>query len=106
MNVRDLIPWSRNEERLPVARRDERSDPVSTLRSDIDRLFDQAFGSFGLPSFASTPSWPNIEVRRKDGELLVTAEVPGWSFAGSDAPRTAMRQAGIPNASTANSNAG
>ena len=79
MNVRDLIPWSRNEERLPVARRDERSDPVSTLRSDIDRLFDQAFGSFGLPSFASTPSWPNIEVRRKDGELLVTAEVPGMS---------------------------
>ena len=76
MNVRDLIPWSRNEERLPVARRDERSDPVSTLRSDIDRLFDQAFG---LPSFASTPSWPNIEVRRKDGELLVTAEVPGMS---------------------------
>ena len=73
MNVRDLIPWSRNEERLPVARRDERSDPVSTLRSDIDRLFDQAFGSFGLPSFASTPSWPNIEVRRKDGE------VPGMS---------------------------
>ena len=64
MNVRDLIPWSRNEERLPVARRDERSDPVSTLRSDIDRLFDQAFGSFGLPSFASTPSWPNIEGRR------------------------------------------
>ena len=55
MNVRDLIPWSRNEERLPVARRDERSDPVSTLRSDIDRLFDQAFGSFGLPSFAKLP---------------------------------------------------
>ena len=64
MNVRDLIPWSRNEERLPVARRDERSDPVSTLRSDIDRLFDQAFGSFGLPSFASTPSWPTARYRR------------------------------------------
>ncbi|MBO6769705.1 MAG: Hsp20/alpha crystallin family protein [Erythrobacter sp.] len=79
MNVRDLIPWSRNEERLPVARRDERRDPISTLRSDIDRLFDHAFGSFGLPGLSSTPSWPSIEIRRKDGEFLVTAEVPGVS---------------------------
>ena len=31
-----------------------------------------------FPDKASS-SWPNIEVRRKDGELLVTAEVPGMS---------------------------
>ena len=82
MNVRDLIPWSRNAESLPVTRRMERADPVSTLRSDIDRLFDQAFGSFGsfgFPAFGRTPSWPSVEVRRNEGEMLVIAEVPGLS---------------------------
>lgn len=79
MNVRDLIPWSRSEERLPVARRNESYDPLATLRSDIDRLFDQAFGSFGLSGFSNAHSWPSIEVRRKDNELIVVAEVPGVS---------------------------
>lgn len=82
MNVRDLIPWSRSAETVPVAQRTDRTDPVSTLRSDIDRLFDQAFGSFGsfgFPSLTRSPSWPSVEVRRKDGEMIVVAEVPGVS---------------------------
>ena len=87
MSVRDLIPWSRNSNRTPAAYRDV--DPFMALHSEVNRLFDDVFRGFDLPSFgrfATWPSsrssawsmnWPNVEITEGDKEFRVIAEVPG-----------------------------
>ncbi|HZC37116.1 MAG TPA: Hsp20/alpha crystallin family protein [Sphingomicrobium sp.] len=76
MAFRDLIPFTR--ETNPSVWREEWA-PVS-FRREMDRLFDDFFrtptaGSFGTTSMMA--NWPSIDVKDKDNELLVTAEVPG-----------------------------
>ena len=79
MAIRDLIPFTR-ETTTPSLWRDW-DTPVSGFRREMDRLFDDFFrtpaltrsGEFG----GMTASWPSIDVKDKDNELLVTAEVPG-----------------------------
>lgn len=58
MAIRDLIPWSRQE----------------------NRLFDELFRDFGLPSmgsFGKSLAWPNLELGESDKEVRITAELPG-----------------------------
>jgi HSP20 family protein len=77
--MKDLIPSGRS--RTPT-RYDDRSydsgvSPFFALRRDMDRLFDDAFRSFGLSSFGNGAGWPHVEVVDRDKEVRVTAELPG-----------------------------
>ena len=83
MAIRDLIPWSRQENRLPVPVRAERepdTHPLLSLHSDVNRLFDDVFRGFGLSAFGGLGrdlSWPSLEFGETDTEVRVIAELPG-----------------------------
>jgi len=80
MNMRDLIPWNRQDDRLPAIMRDNDRSPVTSFRREIDRLFDDAFRGFGNGSaFGQALSWPSIELSEKDNEVRLVAEIPGLS---------------------------
>jgi HSP20 family protein len=75
MNLRSLIPVGRNRD---VARRNY-EHPFLSLQREIDRLFDdfgRGFPSFGTREF-SRDLMPAIDVTETDGEIEVTAELPG-----------------------------
>lgn len=84
MNMKDLIPWSRAENKTPALYRD--SDPFMALHREVNRLFDDAFrglDQFGMGRFPSPTTsrsnwgWPNAEVSETGTEIRVTAELPG-----------------------------
>jgi HSP20 family protein len=85
MSIRDLIPWSRQENRLPVPvsaerGRDSDSHPLVSLHREVNRLFDDVVRGFGMPSLddrARGLSWPSVELGESDQEIRVTAELPG-----------------------------
>lgn len=85
MAFRDLIPWSRQENRLPVpvsAERGRDSDtlPLLSLHREVNRLFDDVFRGFGVPALAGfdrVAGWPHVELGETDKEIRVTAELPG-----------------------------
>jgi len=81
MNMRDLIPWGRQSNTAPVVYRNEESNPIVSLRRDVDRLFEDLFRST-MPSLGfsgSTVAWPSVEVSDTDREVRLNAEVPGMS---------------------------
>lgn len=77
MTMRDLIPWGRQESRSPTPFPQGRSveDPLGGLRRSIDRIFDDFFAAPALPGGAMR--WPSVELRERDDEVVVTAELPG-----------------------------
>lgn len=85
MAFRDLIPWSRQENRLPVPVSAERASepeahPLLSLHRDVNRLFDDVLRGFGMPAFGGFErrlSWPHVELGETDKEIRVTAELPG-----------------------------
>jgi len=83
MAIRDLMPWSRQENRLPVpvsAERERGDHPLLSLHREVNRLFDDVFRGFGGPSLGSfdrSMSWPHLELGETDKEIRVTAELPG-----------------------------
>ena len=83
MAFRDLIPWSRQENRLPVAvnAEQDRSDlPLLSLHREVNRLFDDVFRGFGVPTlggFDRRFAWPHLELGETDKEVRITAELPG-----------------------------
>src|SRR6187402_3602440 len=83
MAIRDLIPWSRQENRLPTpvgAERDRGDHPLLSLHREVNRLFDDVFRGFGAPSFGGfdrSVSWPHVELGETDKDIRVTAELPG-----------------------------
>ncbi len=85
MAFRDLIPLSRESGTTPSLWRDEWS-PISGFRREVDRLFDDFFRTPAISGLGSrlgefTPmaSWPSLDVKDKQDELIVTAEVPGMT---------------------------
>ena len=79
MASRSLMPFSRN---MPMSRWGEETDPFLQMRREMNRLFDDAFGGFGLPSvlgpaLRQMPAAPKIDVSETDNEIQVTAEMPG-----------------------------
>ncbi len=78
MNVRDLVPSSRNadRDRNPPAHQDAASS-VFTLQREMNRLFDDVFRGFDAPAFSTARAWPQIEVEDGQTEYRVTAELPG-----------------------------
>jgi len=85
MAMRDLIPWIRQESRLPVTVSTDRdrgneSHPLLSLHREVNRLFDDVFRGLATPAFGSFQSglsWPHVELRETENEIGVTAELPG-----------------------------
>ena len=82
MSIRDLIPWSRQENRVPaqVSAAGAARDPVLSLQRDVNRLFDDLFRGFGVPTLAGVDRGlitPSVELAETDKEIRVTAELPG-----------------------------
>jgi len=78
MNMRDLIPWGR-EEQAPSRYRDEQ-DPFMSLHREMNRLFDDVFRGFeGSPfgSMSRMGSWPRLEMTDTDNAVQISAELPG-----------------------------
>jgi HSP20 family protein len=76
MAIRDLIPWTRSSDVIPV-RYGER-DPFLTLHREMNRLFDEVLRSFPRPSFfGDGAGWPNVEISENDKEYRIAAELPG-----------------------------
>src|SRR5882757_7250400 len=81
MAIRDLIPFSRESGMTPSPWRDEWSS-VGSFRREMDRLFDDlvrapTFTRFGELGGGLSTGFPRLDVKEKDDELLITAEVPG-----------------------------
>jgi HSP20 family protein len=79
MNMRDLIPWGRNQQTTPSRYRDE-GDPFMTLHREMNRLFDDVFRGFDtmpLASMGRMAGWPQVEVVETDKSIRVSAELPG-----------------------------
>jgi HSP20 family protein len=76
MAVRDLIPWGRGGGNVPAPRA---TDPFFALHREVNRLFDDFWRDFSVPSLASfgRGTWPNLDVSETDKEIRVTAELPG-----------------------------
>ena len=77
------LPSQTGRSRYPATR--ETAPRTLTLRDEINRLFDDFMG-FGSPwggaSMLSTPMRefiPNVDVTDMDGEVKVTAELPGMA---------------------------
>ena len=83
MAFRDLIPWSRQENRLPVsvsAEQDRDTHPLQSLHREVNRLFDDVLRGFNMPAFAGfdrRAGWPHLELGETDKAIRVTAELPG-----------------------------
>jgi HSP20 family protein len=84
MAIRDLIPWSRQENRLPMPvgaeQRARDEHPIVSLHREVNRLFDDVFRGFGAPAFGNferSLSWPHVELGETADEIRVTAELPG-----------------------------
>jgi HSP20 family protein len=83
MAIRGLIPWSRQENRLPTSfdtDREADSFPLLSLHRDVNRLFDDVFRGLGTSrsgAFDRGFAWPNVEFTETEKEFRVTAELPG-----------------------------
>jgi HSP20 family protein len=86
MNMRDLIPWGRERAAVPYQDPWTReqgvtggSHPLLSLHREMNRLFDDLFRSFDMPTaFGRIGSgWPSLELSETDKELKLTAELPG-----------------------------
>ncbi|HTK33998.1 MAG TPA: Hsp20/alpha crystallin family protein [Caulobacteraceae bacterium] len=80
MNVRDLVPWTRSNDRdrtLPAAQ-EAATSPLFALHREMNRLFDDVFRGFDAPTpWSGRGVWPQLEVEDTDSEYRVTAELPG-----------------------------
>jgi HSP20 family protein len=80
MAIRDLIPWTRNQELAPAR---DNFDPFLTLHREMNRLFDDVFRGFGSTSPSPLTEgrfgWPKIELNDGDKQMSVSAELPGMT---------------------------
>lgn len=78
MNVRDLIPWGRQNNAAPTVYGSEQMNPLLAFHRDMNRLFDETFRDFGAPSlFGRMSVWPSVEIAETDKDIRVSAELPG-----------------------------
>ena len=89
--VADLIPRRRKIRRLPVSvsQKHQQLNSLAELQQTADHLFDDLFREFAasrrvrwdipmvLPSDAFSTDWLRVEMSETEGEVQVTAELPG-----------------------------
>jgi HSP20 family protein len=73
MNVKDLVPWSKNRN-LEKSRFAESSSPFLALHREMNRMFDDFLRD--MPGRGTT-AWPNIEISETHDEIKVIAELAG-----------------------------
>ncbi len=77
MALPSLWRWNRGGRSVPVRRDD---NPLATLQRDMNRLFEDFWRGFDLP-LPFEERWgaftPRVDVEETDGEVQVTAELPG-----------------------------
>jgi len=82
MAITDLVPWKKNETRLPV-HHSQAQDAFLDLRSQMNHLFDEFFEEpFGLGSFSGESNLmgdfaPRLDISETDQDYTVSAELPG-----------------------------
>ena len=80
MAIRDLIPWTKNQDLAPAR---DNYDPFLTLHREMNRLFDDVFRGFRSTSLSPLMEdrfgWPKIELNDGEKELIVSAELPGMT---------------------------
>lgn len=71
-----LIPWRHKKE---ISSRDGSPLPaVSSLRSEVDRLFDRFFSEPWGGMLSGSAAWmPSLDIAELDGKVVVKAEIPG-----------------------------
>jgi len=94
MDIKKIAPWNwfgheENQSRnLPAQQEPSALGSLARLHQDMDRLFENAFRDFGLPSFfgeqprlgASLETVflrPKVDISSTDQEYVMTVEVPG-----------------------------
>lgn len=93
MNLERLSPWNwfkseeeSRENQVPARYTGfDRGFPMSRIHDDIDRMFDDFFRGFTVPSLfegstlAAHPTLlrPNLDIEEKDAHYVITVEVPG-----------------------------
>ena len=95
MNVKKLVPWNwfKDDEpsvssSLPVSSAGQsQHSPLLQFREEIDRLFENAFRSFGWPTAGLEPGvwnqargmmWkPSVDIAATDKDYTISVEVPG-----------------------------
>jgi HSP20 family protein len=79
MNVRDLIPGSRNDRDVSRNVLSESLSPMVSLHREMNRLFDNMFRGFDDARVwgSRQVDWPKIDVEETDKNYRVTAELPG-----------------------------
>ena len=75
MNVKDLVPWSRNRN-LQKNRFAESSSPFLALHREMNRMFDDFLRDVDVPGRGVT-AWPHIEISETHDEIKVVAELAG-----------------------------
>lgn len=80
MSVSQLIPWSHN--RLTHVPREVR-DPLLALHREMNRLFDDIWTQFDVPSLGESMdtirNWPHVELSESEKDVVITAELPGMN---------------------------
>jgi HSP20 family protein len=82
MAITDLVPWKKNETRMPV-RHNQEQDTFLDLRGQMNRLFDEFFeGPFGLSPFSGESNLmgdfaPRLDISETNHDYTVSAELPG-----------------------------
>jgi HSP20 family protein len=79
MNVRDLIPGSRNDRDITRGVRSESLSPMVSLSREMNRLFDNMLRGFDDSRMWGNRQvdWPRIDVEETDKNYRVTADMPG-----------------------------
>ncbi len=97
MELKKWSPWNwfKSEEeqegrKVPSSSAQQPADhPITRMHQEVDRMFDEAFRNFGLPSMFSgeqgrlfdRPAWlkPSVDIQEKKKEYRISVEVPGVS---------------------------
>ncbi len=79
MAIRDLIQGNFLKKNVPV-RREDVMNPFYSLQKEINRIFENFFNEITPDRFWGDRVGsfvPNVDVKEKDKEIIVTAELPG-----------------------------
>ena len=81
MGIRDVIPRGGDTRRpVPSLFRGDEGNPFLTLHREMNRVFDDVFSRFDMPSVfgrGAAMAWPSVEMIPSDKDVKVTAELPG-----------------------------
>ena len=70
--INDIIPWRGSRRELAG-----RDNPFNYLRSQINRVFDDAFSGGNWPAETAATFTPQLDVTETDKEVKICAELPG-----------------------------